>query len=238
MSTEIDQSSIFATWFRILSLALIDTACPSPGTEPDWQFLDVPGYHLHPGKRFFSPRFAAIATIPTDFTQEERLLLYNIALRLPEDSRMAEIGSYVGASACFLLEGGKGRVARFYCVDTWKNDAMSEGPRDTYADFFRNTHPYEGAVVPLRGLSSQMRARVEGSLDLLLIDGDHSYEAVKADLASWAGSLKSGGWLLMHDQRWFEGVRQAAQEFMQGEDVQEDLSLPNLLAVRLGRPIQ
>jgi predicted O-methyltransferase YrrM len=34
---------------------------------------------------------------------------------------------------------------------------------------------------------------------MLFIDGDHSYEAVSADLRDWLPSLKPGGVLAMHD---------------------------------------
>lgn len=39
-------------------------------------------------------------------------------------------------------------------------------------------------------------------IDVLLIDGDHSYEGVKADYERWMPFVKEGGLILMHDVLW------------------------------------
>ncbi len=36
-------------------------------------------------------------------------------------------------------------------------------------------------------------------IDVLFIDGDHSYAGVKADFELWAPLVRSGGWILFHD---------------------------------------
>jgi predicted O-methyltransferase YrrM len=43
-----------------------------------------------------------------------------------------------------------------------------------------------------------MAAR-RGSIDLIFIDGDHSYEACKADIAAWAPYARRGGVMAFHD---------------------------------------
>jgi len=40
-------------------------------------------------------------------------------------------------------------------------------------------------------------------IDILLIDGDHSYEGVKADYERFEPFVKEGGIILMHDVLWF-----------------------------------
>jgi hypothetical protein len=49
MSSASNESNIFATWFRLLSLALIDNAKPVPNKS--WSFLKAPGYQFGPEKR-------------------------------------------------------------------------------------------------------------------------------------------------------------------------------------------
>ena len=39
-------------------------------------------------------------------------------------------------------------------------------------------------------------------IDILLIDGDHSYDGVKADYKRWSKYVKEGGLILMHDVLW------------------------------------
>lgn len=39
----------------------------------------------------------------------------------------------------------------------------------------------------------------DGSLDLVFIDGDHSYEAVKSDIAAWLPKVREGGIISGHD---------------------------------------
>lgn len=39
-------------------------------------------------------------------------------------------------------------------------------------------------------------------IDVLLIDGDHSYDGVKADFERFVPFVKEGGLILMHDVRW------------------------------------
>jgi predicted O-methyltransferase YrrM len=48
-------------------------------------------------------------------------------------------------------------------------------------------------------------------IDFLMIDGDHSYESVKADIAAWLPKMKKGGWIGMDDFNW-SGVQRAATE--------------------------
>lgn len=53
----------------------------------------------------------------------------------------------------------------------------------------------------------------ERSLDLVFIDGDHSYEAVQEDIEVWLPCIRPGGVIAGHDYTAnFPGVQRAAQE--------------------------
>lgn len=231
MRSGINESSIFATWFRLLSIGVIDSFYSQPGIT--WRFLDAPGYQLDPGKLFHSPRFREMNAIPTHLTEQEKYYLFNIARNLPGNAEIVELGSYLGASTSFLAEGAQHRKNRIYCVDSWTNDAMSEGRRDTYQQFLTNTACYGDTVTPIRGLTVEVASVFAERVDLLFIDADHSYEAVTADLKSWLPKLRSGAWLLMHDWGWAEGVRRAIQEIVIPIQIDEPVSLPNLYAVHV-----
>ena len=55
----------------------------------------------------------------------------------------------------------------------------------------------------------------DGELDFVFIDGEHSYEAAKADIEAWWPKVRSGGLLMGHDydRQRFAGVCRAVDEF-------------------------
>ena len=60
--------------------------------------------------------------------------------------------------------------------------------------------------------SAEAAAEFDKSIDLLHIDADHSYEAVKADFEMWSPKVRNGGCVLFHDVESFDGVRRFFQE--------------------------
>lgn len=166
--------------------------------------------------------------IKSHLTAEERVTLY----RLAEGKEVVcEIGSYVGASACCfgaaMTKAGSGTI---FCIDTWNNDAMSEGAWDTYAQFKRNTSAYAGFVAPVRGFSTEVVGQIvsrTAQVGLLFIDGDHSYEGVKADWEAYKRLLKPGSVVVFHDCGWAEGVQRVIEEDAKPRVGSFD-SLPNM----------
>lgn len=151
--------------------------------------------------------------ITSHLTIEERITLVGLA----EGRRVVcEIGSYVGASACcFGLAMSRNGAGEVLCVDTWNNEGMSEGSRDTFAEFSKNTRPYAPFIVPIRGFSTEVIEQVASQakrLDVLFIDGDHSYEGVKADWETYRPLLGPGSIVVFHDSGWAEGVQRVIEE--------------------------
>ena len=68
---------------------------------------------------------------------------------------VVEIGSYLGASARLLARSVEQLKGRVCCVDTWTNIGMSEGPRDTYAEFLGNIQPFKETILPIRADSAE-----------------------------------------------------------------------------------
>ena len=171
-----------------------------------------------------------VARIFTHMTSEEQVCLVSCVQAFAKSKAViaVEIGSYLGASSCCLALGLKNsKQAKLYCVDTWENDAMSEGKRDTYAEFLSNTKRFGDRIVPLRGKSVDVARDFDTSIDLIFFDGDHSYEGVKADVDAWFPKVKSGGTVIMHDIGWAEGVQRVLQEDILPV-VEEKGRLPNM----------
>ncbi len=153
-------------------------------------------------------------SIPTHLTERERVLLFELAGSLPTNASIVEIGSYLGASTCFLAAGVRPHKGTVYAIDTWTNTGMSDGVYDTYRDFLHSIVPLRDSIVPLRGLSTEISINFDQPIDLLFVDGDHSYEAVRSDLEVWLPKLKSGALVVLHDFSWAEGIRRAVRELV------------------------
>ena len=164
--------------------------------------------------------------IPTYTTGNELLRLYSLARSLKSNSVALEIGSYIGASSLMIGKGLKGG-SRLICVDTWQNDAMTEGNWDSYKVFQRNTLSVKDKVESMRMTSAEAGKIYNGELDFLFIDGDHSYNGVKLDVDIWFPKLKSGGVIVMHDIEWADGVKMVVAEDVRPFLTREG-SLPNL----------
>jgi predicted O-methyltransferase YrrM len=141
-----------------------------------------------------------------------------------------EIGSHLGASTCYLgapLVRERGSAGRLYCVDTWHNETMPDGERDTYDEFVRNTHPLAAHLTAVRKRSGELRpADVRLPVHLAFIDGDHSYEAVRRDFDTVAQWLAPDGVIAFHDfaNDDHEGVtRDVGEALASGQGVQRGL---------------
>lgn len=92
---------------------------------------------------------------------------------------------------------------------------MSEGRRDTWKEFLSNTQVYSHLILPIRGYSIDVVGEVRQRtprLDLLFIDGDHSYEGVKADWEGYKAFLQPGSVVIFHDFGWAKGVQRVVHE--------------------------
>jgi predicted O-methyltransferase YrrM len=170
--------------------------------------------------------------IPTHLTDEEKIALYRTVLQLPPHCIALEVGSYLGASASIIDSAVRRRNGQLHCVDTWQNQAMDEPERDTWAEFEANMRRLGAAIVPHRGFSVDVARTLSLRLDFLFVDGDHSEEAVEADLAAWLPKLKPGGIVALHDIGWAEGVGKGYEKYLKNVMVWEK-RLPNLLIGQL-----
>lgn len=177
--------------------------------------------------------------IPSHLTLTERALLYHLAKVAPSRP-ILEIGSYLGASAYFLA-AARDRVdyeGQVICIDTWQNDAMTEGARDTFAQFRANTRSFTERITPLRGYSHDVveaaRALAPEGIGMLFIDGDHSWESVRRDWDCYRYLLGPGAIVAFHDIGWAEGVQRVVCEEVEPL-VDESGALPNLWWGKISR---
>ena len=153
--------------------------------------------------------------IPTFTTQEELQALHYLAMQCHEGANALEIGSYLGASACYLAASLVGRKGKLICIDTWANETMPEGTRDTFAEFQRNTAEVSNIITTIKKRSESIEeSELPSSIALAFIDGDHSYDAVKCDVKLLAPRIEEAGVLAFHDIYYFEGVSRVVGELL------------------------
>lgn len=141
-----------------------------------------------------------VGAIPTAMHERELRMLFKLARSCPPNAVVLEIGSYLGASSCYLAAGLSQSGGRLICVDTWQNDAMSEGRRDTFAAFIRQTTNFGAGIKVVRKRSTDLcDLDIPPDVHLVFIDGDHSYEGAKSDFELIQRWLAKGGIVAFHD---------------------------------------
>ncbi|MFN3241684.1 MAG: class I SAM-dependent methyltransferase [Planctomycetota bacterium] len=169
------------------------------------------------------------ASIDGWLTVDEAIALFELARELPDEApRAVEIGSWQGKSTVCIANGLRGKPgAQLTCIDPFDASGDAESEHD-YQDragraggplrqaFEHNLlHAQVRDLVDVRqGFSHDFKDELDESIDLLFLDGDHSYAAVLQDFEDWAQKIKPGGLLAMHDvvHPVHEGPRQVVDE--------------------------
>ena len=177
-----------------------------------------------------------LESIPSHLSANEKTQLHRLAsLKAHDGAVFVELGSYLGGSSCYIAEAIQSSQTdtHFYCIDTWWNEGMSEGLRDTYAEFQRNTSPFKDFIIPLRGKTDQVVSYFKKKIDFLFIDADHSYEAVSRDIHNWIPLLKEDAIIAFHDYTWFEGVKRAIEEHLKPVEAQPGTLIDSLYVTKV-----
>jgi len=117
---------------------------------------------------------------------------------------IVELGTHTGNSFNGFCEAVQrtGSSTRCFAVDTWQGDehagAYDSSIYDALSAYQREN--YQSFASMLRMTFDEALPKFEnGSIDLLHIDGLHTYEAVKLDFDTWLPKVAPGGIILFHD---------------------------------------
>lgn len=117
---------------------------------------------------------------------------------------LVELGSHMGESYFAFCQSivENGVNCRAFAVDTWSGDQHT-GSYDelVYRDVAAHNQAHYGQFSTLLRMTFDEAASRfgEASIDLLHIDGAHTYEAVSHDFLNWWSKVKPGGVVLLHD---------------------------------------
>ena len=170
-----------------------------------------------------------IQIAPMQVRSEIAELLQFLETRRPE--RVLEIGTARGGTF-FLLSCAASEEAQLITLDL-PNGLFGADSYPWRANLVRSLGQGRQKIHALRADSQQadtlarVRKLLGGeALDLLFIDGDHRYEAVKTDFATYTALVRKGGFVALHDivpgeAKYVGGVPDFWREVKQGRHVHE-----------------
>jgi predicted O-methyltransferase YrrM len=170
-----------------------DAADPGPAESSD---LDLAGI------------LRAVDGVEGWMTPGQGATLVEAARRCPAGGTIVEIGSFRGRSTIVLA------LATDPSVDVIAIDPHAgndRGPKEIsgFADEAADDHAAFTANLAAAGVADRVRHlrmfsdaaldAVDGTLDVLYVDGAHRYAPARADIVAWGARVRDGGTMLIHD---------------------------------------
>lgn len=182
---------------------------------------------------------------PGCLSAEQGAVLYTLAAYPPTTGTVVEIGSFLGRSTCWLAAGvrhaGRGRVVSIDPHAGHERPPVHLQEQDTSAALARHVRQagLSEWVEFVRRPSGQAAEKWHEPIDLLWIDGSHTYEDVLSDLNNFARYVVEEGHIALHDTRGgrFPGVRRAMRQFFTAHpQFRRILNLRNMAVYRRQSP--
>ena len=147
---------------------------------------------------------------PTAFSDGECARYFELLSSLPEHALVVEVGLQFGRSSSIALQVCKANNLCYWGIDSFEedNDAMHK-----WIELAEKVgEPY--TLSRLRSNAVIMREPI----DLILIDGDHSYQGVTDDLNHFMPLVRREGYALFHDfgRHSLPEVYSAVRDYMDG----------------------
>jgi predicted O-methyltransferase YrrM len=133
--------------------------------------------------------------------------LETLAYRMVQHYRpkvIVELGTHMGLSALAmgLALRNLGEGGQLFAIDSWEGDPQAGLYSDAVYQTFlkrREELQLESTIVPLKMYFDEARDKVATPIDLLHIDGLHTWEAVNHDFETFAPLVRPGGLIIFHD---------------------------------------
>lgn len=141
-----------------------------------------------------APR-SLITGVPGWESADEQHWLFEYASQVPDGGVIVEIGAEYGMSASLFCKAAKSSVL-IYSIDLFPGD-MLEKHRSNLKEAGLADRSKQ-----LKGSSQQslsVQKMGDTPIDLLFIDGDHSYSGVVKDIELWTPLVRPGGVVAFHD---------------------------------------
>ncbi len=182
-------------WNRVLDQSLTDPPRLSPSTADTLALLRDPA---------LDPLFLRPALVGVESAWYGHIPFAHWVVAACRPRLFVELGTHNGVSYAAFCEAVAqfGIDARCYAVDTWQGDEHAGHYGDAVFEALRRFHDsrYAGFSELLRCMFNEALPHfADGSIDLLHIDGLHTYDAVRGDFEAWRPKLSDRAVVLFHD---------------------------------------
>jgi hypothetical protein len=134
----------------------------------------------------------------------EHIPLAYLLIDLVRPMRAVELGVHFGDSYCAFCQAVLylGLPTQMFGIDTWRGDKHAGNYGQEVLGLLRQHHDGRystfSTLMPME-FDAALSHVSDGSVDLLHIDGLHTYEAVKHDFETWLPKISTRGVILFHD---------------------------------------
>ena len=150
----------------------------------------------------------------TAFNKGEVEGLLKTLFSIDKPKILVEIGVEFGRSTSVFAEFQKGSAIKtsFFAVDNFSYPNLGADRFHVKAQMEKHNWKY----VLIERDSQEYAEIFDLPIDLIHIDGDHSYEGVKKDCQSWLPKVRPGGYACFDDygHPGLDGVKQAVDEYV------------------------
>ena len=147
---------------------------------------------------------------------EDGLFLYELTKKYCLKNFAVEVGSYCGKSACYIGQACKENKTYLMTIDHHRgSEEQQYGEEyfdpdeynydkeivDTLPTLLKNIQKFrfEEVILPVVNSSELASKEIENNIDLVFIDGSHTFESARKDYVSWKNKIRIGGILAIHD---------------------------------------
>ena len=179
--------------------------------------------------------------------KSKRIRRWHVMIPLiPDDRPVVGVEIGVRKAECSIKLLAARPLLTLHLVDPWEEYTAEDSANCgrlysqdkknvDYQAALENLKPYAGRAIVHKMTSMQAAGVIQGELDFVFVDGNHSYEHTSFDINEWWGHLRPGGWMAIHDyQKKYEGVVRAVNEFVGKIDTSVFTGADDLIVLRKG----
>lgn len=148
-----------------------------------------------------------------------------------KNGKFIEIGVYQGASLLSIADILKNNKTKVYAIDPWELNSEEIGYQYQNKEFMTKSRKlfesinqkYKLGIEIIQDMSQYCSGRFkDNSIDMVFLDGDHTFITVLKELELYWPKVKKGGMIAGDDYTW-ESVKQAVDKFSKDKMLKLDL---------------